>query len=449
MPLPVIAIVGRPNVGKSTLFNRLVGRRRALVMDTPGVTRDRLHGICRFGAWETEVVDTGGLDPTAREDLTVGVRRQVLEAIGKADLLLFIVDAREGATPLDQEVGRLLRRTRKPVIVVANKVDTARQLSALGEVYELGISPVVPVSAEHGRGVADLLEIAAGLLPAGGVAPAEEVPVARLAFIGRPNVGKSSLVNAILGEERVVVHPDPGTTRDAVDTPVRIQGRPFLLIDTAGLRRKGRLAQPLERLAAIMARKSLDRCDLALVVLDASEEITAQDARIAGYAEAAGRGVVLVLNKWDLVRAPDRAPALTRALRERLPFLPHAPVVFTSAKTGEGIPKLFEAVERVAAEFTKEVPTPDLNRVLGKATAKHPPAAVRGRTFKVYYATQIGVRPPTFLLFVNDPRALHVSYERFLIGALREAFGFAGSPLRLRLRRRRAGAVGAGASRGA
>ncbi|MBI2461587.1 MAG: ribosome biogenesis GTPase Der [Candidatus Rokubacteria bacterium] len=441
MPLPAIAIVGRPNVGKSTLFNRLVGRRRALVKDTPGVTRDRLEGICRFGAWEARVIDTGGLDPTARADLVAGVRRQVLHAIDAADLLLFVVDAREGLTALDREVGRLLRRTRKPVLLVANKVEGPRQFADLGEVYELGVDPVFPVSAEHGRGVAELLEAVGALLPAGGAEPAEAVPVARLAVVGRPNVGKSSLVNAILGEERVLVHPEPGTTRDAVDTPVAIAGRPYLLIDTAGLRRKSRVSQPLERLAAVMARKGLERCDLALVVLDGTEALAAQDLRIAGYAEAAGRGVVLVVNKWDLVRAPDQAPARTRELRERLPFLAHAPVVFTSAKTGEGLPRLFEAVERVAAEFAKEIPTSELNQALRKALEARPPAGVRGRTLKVYYATQVGTRPPTFLLFVNDPAALHASYERFLVHRLREAFGFAGSPVRLRLRGRRAGAL--------
>lgn len=437
MPLPTIAIVGRPNVGKSTLFNRLIGRRRALVRDTPGVTRDRLQGICRFGAWAARVVDTGGLDPTAREDLTAEVRRQVLEAIRSADLLLFVVDAREGLTALDREVGQLLRRTAKPVVLVANKVDGPRQAAALGEIYELGIDPVFPVSAEHGRGVAELLEAVGARLPADEGGPAEEAPVARVAVVGRPNVGKSSLVNAILGEARVLVHPEPGTTRDPVDTPVLIRGRPFVLVDTAGLRRKARVGQGLERLAATMARKSLERADLALVVLDGSEELGAQDLRIAGYAEAAGRGVILVVNKWDLVQTPDQAPRRTLALRERLPFLAHAPVVFASAVTGEGLPQLLQALEQVAAEYAREVPTAELNRVLRKAVETHPPAGVRGRVLKLYYATQVGTRPPAFLLFVNDPAALHVSYARFLVKSLREAFGLVGVPVRLRCRGRR------------
>jgi GTP-binding protein len=265
----------------------------------------------------------------------------------------------------------------------------------------------------------------------------------RLAIVGRPNVGKSSLVNAMVGSERVVVHAEPGTTRDAVDTPVTVGGRPYVVVDTAGLRRKGRTAEGLDTLAAVMARRSLDECDVALVVLDGSDSLAAQDARIAGYAEAAGRGVVLVVNKWDLVEAPDRAPELVQALRERLPFLAHAPIVFVSAQTGAGLDLLWRRVAEVADEYRKTVSTGELNRVLGAATARRPPAGVRGKTLRVFYATQIGARPPTFLLFVNDPQALHASYERYLVRALREAFGFSGVIPRLRLRRRRPAPSGA------
>jgi GTP-binding protein len=436
--LPTIAIVGRPNVGKSTLFNRLIGNRKALVRDTPGVTRDRIRGLCRFGRWRANVVDTGGLDPGAGEGLIARVRGQVLAAIAEADLLVFVLDAREGVTALDDEVARVLRRVSKPILVAANKVDTAAREADLADVHRLGFDRVFPVSAEHGRGVDALLEAAAALLPA----PAGEEDEARddlvrIAIVGRPNVGKSSLVNAIAGEERVLVHSEPGTTRDAVDTTVVVGAHTYVLVDTAGLRRKGRTVEALDKLAAVMARRSIERADLALVVLDASEGILAQDARIAGYAEEAGRAVVLVVNKWDLVESADRAPVLTRALRERLPFLTHAPVVFTSARAGTGLDTLFATVERVAAEYAKEVSTAELNRVLHAATSRRPPAGVRGRTLKLYYATQTGARPPTFLLFVNDPEALHFSYERYLMSALREAFGFAGCPIRLRLRRRR------------
>ena len=434
---PTVAIVGRPNVGKSTLFNRLVGDRRALVRDTPGVTRDRLHGTCEFGGWRGTVVDTGGLDPGARETLTAQVRAQVLAAIAEADALLFVVDARDGVTALDLEVATMLRRVAKPVWTVANKVDGAAAESLLGDIHRLGLAPVVAVSAEHGRGVAELLELVAARLPAPAAEPSAVTPV-RIAVVGRPNVGKSSLVNAIAGQERVVVHDEPGTTRDAVDTPVTVGERPYLLVDTAGLKRKGRTVEALDKLAAVMARRSLERADLALVVLDGQDGVTAQDAHIAGYADDAGRAVILVVNKWDLVSGADRAPALVRSLRERLPFLAHAPVVFTSARLGTGLGLLFETVARVAADYARQISTGELNRALGAATTRRPPAGVRGKTLRVFYATQTGTRPPTFLLFVNDPSALHFSYERYLVSALREAFGFAGCPLRIRVRRRRA-----------
>jgi len=442
--LPTIAIVGRPNVGKSTLFNRLVGNRKALVRDTPGVTRDRIHGICRFGAWGAAIVDTGGLDPSAGETLTAQIRAQVLAAIAEADALIFVVDARDGVTALDDEVARMLRRVAKPVLLAANKVDTAAGEAALADVHRLGMGTVFPVSSEHGRGVDALLEAAMALLPArpADVEEAEaDNPPVRIAIVGRPNVGKSSLVNAIAGEERVVVHSEPGTTRDAVDTVVTVRDRPYLLVDTAGLRRKGRTVEVLDKLSAVMARRSIERADLALVVLDASQGISAQDARIAGYAEAAGRAVVLVVNKWDLIESADRAPELIRAIRDRLPFLVYAPVVFTSARVGTGLDVLFDTIEHVAAEYAKQVPTAELNRALTAATARRPAGSVRGKSLKVYYATQMATRPPTFLLFVNDPSSLHVSYERYLINALRDGFGFSGCALRLRFRRRRASHV--------
>ena len=438
MRLPVVAVVGRPNVGKSTLFNRLIGSRRAIVRDTPGVTRDRIHGVCEFGGWRATVIDTGGLDPGSEEPLAAQVRKQILAAIAEADALVFVVDGREGLTALDEEVARILRRVSKPVLVAVNKVDARGQESAMADVYRLGMEPVLPISAEHGRGVAELIEALAMRLPAPAVGTEEEPGPLRIAVVGRPNVGKSSLVNAIAGQDRVVVDSQPGTTRDAVDTPVTVGGRPYVLVDTAGLRRKGRTVGALDKLAAVMARRSLERADLALVVVDGTEGIATQDARIAGYAEAAGRAVVLVVNKWDLVGTVDRAPEMVRTLRERLPFLAHAPVVFTSARAGTGLDALFETIDRVGLDYAKEVSTGELNRALTAAVTRRPPAGVHGKTLKVFYGTQTGTRPPTFLLFVNDPAALHFSYERYLVSALRERFGFVGCPLRIRLRRRRA-----------
>jgi GTPase len=435
--LPVVAIVGRPNVGKSTLFNRLIGSRKSIVRDTPGVTRDRIHGTAEFAGWRATVIDTGGLDPTSGEPLAAQVRKQVLAAIAEADALVFVIDGREGLTPLDEEVARLLRRVSKPVLVAVNKVDARSHEVTAAEAYGLGMDPVVPVSAEHGRGVAELIEALAMRLPTPAGAADEEAGPLRIAVVGRPNVGKSSLVNAIAGQDRVVVHAEPGTTRDAVDTLVTVEGRPYILVDTAGMRRKGRTEGALDKLSAVMARRSLERADLALVVIDAGEGVTTQDARIAGYAESAGRAVVLVVNKWDLVGAADRAPELVRSLRERLPFLSHAPIVFTSAQAGTGIRDLFEMVDRVAAEYAKEISTGELNRALIQAIERRPPAGFHGKTLKIYYATQTATRPPTFLLFVNDPAALHFSYERYLVSALRERFGLAGCAVRLRLRRRR------------
>jgi GTP-binding protein len=436
--LPVVAVVGRPNVGKSTLFNRLIGSRRAIVRDTPGVTRDRIHGICEFGGWRATVIDTGGLDPGSEEPLAAQVRKQVLAAIAEADALVFVVDGREGLTALDEEIARLLRRVSKPVLVAVNKVDARGQEAATADVHRLGMEPVLPVSAEHGRGVAELIEALALRLPTPASGMEEEPGPLRIAVVGRPNVGKSSLVNAIAGQDRVVVDAQPGTTRDAVDTPVTVGGHRYVLVDTAGLRRKGRTVGALDKLAAVMARRSLERADLALVVLDGSEGFTTQDARIAGYAEAAGRAVILVVNKWDLVGAADRAPEMVRTLRDRLPFLAHAPVVFTSARAGTGLDELFDTIERVGLDYAKEVSTGELNRALTAAVTRRPPAGVHGKTLRIFYGTQTGTRPPTFLLFVNDPAALHFSYERYLVSALRERFGFAGCAIRLRLRRRRA-----------
>jgi len=446
MRRPVIAIVGRPNVGKSSLFNRLIGRRRALVRDTPGVTRDRLYGETTFGPWAATVIDTGGFDPLAEESLTVQIRRQIMEAIKEADLILFIVDAREGATPLDHAVARILRRSAKPVLLVANKVDGRSQLAELAELYELGFSEVYPVSAEHARGVAELLEVVERQLPSIEASPRETAPTT-IAVVGRPNVGKSSLVNAILGEERVLVHEAPGTTRDAVDTEVEYGGSRYCLIDTAGIRRKGRVGESLEGLAVIAALKSLARAQVALVLLDAGEGVIAQDIRIAGYAVEAGRATILVVSKADLAVGRGRArAALERAIRERLVFLDYAPIVFTSAVTGQGIRDLFALIDRVAAEHAKRVPTPQINRVLASALDRRPPTPVGGRDLKVYYATQAGTAPPLFLLFVNDPKTLPPSYDRYLVRAIRAAFGFVGSPVRLSLRRRRAERVRARAS---
>ncbi len=432
---PVLAIVGRPNVGKSSLFNRLVGRRRSLVRDVPGVTRDRLYGQVEFERWRATVVDTGGFDPSSREPLIEGVRRQVLAAVDEADLVLFVVDARAGVTALDLEIARILRRARAPVVLVANKVDTAAQEAGLADLYRLGLGDPAPISAEHGRGVAEMLERVRAAAPAPPGAPAGLTEAVHLAVIGRPNVGKSSLVNAMVGSERVLVHAQPGTTRDAVDTPIVYRGRPYVLIDTAGIRRKGRVSEPVEKLAVVMALRSLERCHVAVLVLDATEGLTAQDAHIAGYAHEAGRATVIAVNKWDLVPPGTvRKAEVVEQIRDRLPFLDYAPVCFTSATTGEGLADLFATVDEVAAEARRRVPAAAVTEALQAAFARRP-VSVGGVPLTLQSAIQVATGPPTFALRVNRPGEVHFSYQRYLVNALRRAFGFAGSPIRLSFRK--------------
>jgi GTP-binding protein len=438
---PIIAIVGRPNVGKSTLFNRLIGRRRSLVRDVPGVTRDRLYGTAAFERWQATVVDTGGFDPSSASDLVQGVRRQVLQAVEEADLLVFVVDGRAGVTGLDEEIATILRKSGRPVLLAINKIDGGGQDAAIGDAYRLGFTPVLTVSAEHGRGVAELLEACRERAPA--TAPEATSEGTRVAIIGRPNVGKSSLVNAVLGHERVLVHERPGTTRDAVDTPLTFRDREYLLIDTAGIRRKGKVTEALEKLSVVMALKSLERCQVAVLVLDAAEGVAAQDAHIAGYANDAGRATVVAVNKWDLVPPGLVTKSdVTNQIYERLPFLEHDPVSFTSAVTRLGLRDLFDQVDIVAAEAQKRLQPGDLLSTLRQAVERRPMSA-RGVALRIQSAQQVAVSPPTFAIRVNLPDAIHFSYERYLINSLRHSHGFAGSPIRLLFRK----SVGRGAGR--
>ncbi|MBI4591485.1 MAG: ribosome biogenesis GTPase Der [Candidatus Rokubacteria bacterium] len=448
MVRPVIAIVGRPNVGKSTLFNRLVGRRQALVHDVPGVTRDRLYGSVSFGGWQATAVDTGGFDPATDHDLIQAVSRQVKLAIEESDLVLFVVDCRVGVTPLEHEIARVLRKSHRPVFVVANKAEGLAQESLLGEVYALGFPRVFPVSAEHGRGVAELLEAARQAAPVIAAQPEGEGPGERelkgrelwekglkVAVVGRPNVGKSALVNALLGSERVLVHEAPGTTRDAVDTPFSYRGRSYVLIDTAGIRRKGKVSAPLEKLAVVMALRSLERCQVAILLLDASEGLTAQDCHIGGYAHEAGRATVMAVNKWDLVpRGMVRRAEVVAQIRDRLPFLDYAPVAFTSAVTRLGLEELFDLADQVAEEAVKRIPPALVTKALAQAMERRPMSA-KGIPLTLHSASQVGTAPPTFAVRVNLPDKIHFSYERYLASSLRQAFGFTGSPVRLLFRR--------------
>jgi GTP-binding protein len=422
-------------VGKSTLFNRLVGRRRAIVRDVPGVTRDRLYGQVSFERWQATVIDTGGFDPSSEEPLIEGVRRQVLAAVEEADVVLFVVDARTGATALDLEIARQLRRADRPVVLTANKVESGTQAGALAELYTLGFGEPHPVSAEHGRGVAELLEVLRARTPVvEGRADRPGVPV-NVAIIGRPNVGKSSLVNAMVGSERVLVHEAPGTTRDAVDITLVRDGRTYVLVDTAGIRRKGRVQEPLEKLAVVMALRSLERCHVAVVIVDASEGVASQDAHIAGYANDAGRATVIAVNKWDLVpHGLVRKAEVVDQIQERLPFLDWAPACFTSALSGQGLPELFDTIDKAAIEFRRRIPAGEVTRVLRMALERRP-ISVGGAPLMLQSASQVSAEPPTFALRVNRPEGIHFSYERYLVKSLRHAFGLAGTPIRLSMRR--------------
>jgi GTP-binding protein len=434
---PMVAIVGRPNVGKSTLFNRLTRSRDALVDDLPGVTRDRIHGNVSWNGTEFTLVDTGGF--AAGEEFSEEIRFQVRQAVEEADLVLLMFDGRSGLSPYDRDILDLLRGARKPWIAVVNKIDASEQEVQLAEFYRLGIEDPLPVSAEHRYGVNDLLDrIRAALPPPAGAAAAGEEPEAvALAVIGRPNVGKSSLINRILGQERLVVSDKPGTTRDAVDVLCTRRGRTYRLIDTAGIRRKGRVSEKLEKFSVIKALRSLERCDVALLVLDAEEGVTEQDVTVAGYAVERGCGCVVVLNKWDLadrlgIQKKDRVAQL----RDQAKFLPFAPVAAASALNGRGVERIFGHVDEVYAQYTRRIPTAQLNRMLEAALARTPPPLARGRPVKFYYATQAGVKPPTIVAFVNHPDAVHFSYRRYLLNQFREQAALDRTPIRLILKER-------------
>jgi len=432
----LVAIVGRPNVGKSTLFNRILGHRKALVQDFPGVTRDRHYAeVTRYDI-PFPLIDTGGFEPVSEERLLVQMREQSQFAVDEADVILFVLDAREGLTPADREVAAMLRRVDKPVFYVLNKVDGEKQEADLVEFYNLGIDTFFPVSAEHGRGVGDLVDEFLPLLDQGakGEAAGEEV---RLAIVGRPNVGKSSLVNRILGVERVVANPVAGTTRDSVDTPFSYNQKRYVLIDTAGIRRKGKTNEALEKFSVIQSLKAMDRAHVVVVVIDAEEGVTDQDLTVAGYAYERGRAIILAVNKWDLVPKTNQTMGQhLEKLRMSFKFLPFAPVLFLSALTGQRVAKVMSEVETVAAEFNKRVPTPALNNMLVEAVKSHQPPMSSGQRIKLFYVAQTAVRPPTFVIFTNQADAVHFSYQRYLQNKFRESFGFSGCPIRLEFKER-------------
>jgi GTP-binding protein len=433
---PLVALVGRPNVGKSTLFNRLLGHRRAIVDDTPGVTRDRNYALISRFEKPFILIDTGGFEPVTEDRLLQQMREQSSLAMEEADVIIFMMDARSGLTPADVEVANMLRRVKKPVMYVVNKVDGEKLENDSAEFYSLGAENLYTISAEHNRGVYDLVDdLLERLPPDSGPESGEEIT--RIAVVGRPNVGKSSLVNRLLGFERVVANPTAGTTRDSVDTLFTCNKKPYLLIDTAGIRRKGKTTEKLEKYSVVDALRSIERADVVLVVLDATQGVTEQDERIAGYVHEAGKACVFVLNKWDAIEKDNSTFGLyVDKVRTGFRYLAYAPIVFVSAKTGQRTAKVMESVDEVMEQFSRRVTTSDLNRVFSEATNSHHAPLAHGRRVKFYFATQVATRPPTFVVFTNQPDGIHFSYERYLINQFREAFGFNGTPLRIIFRGR-------------
>jgi len=430
-----VAIVGRPNVGKSALFNRLIGSRKALVEDIAGTTRDRLYADVEWGEQAFTLVDTGGLEPTGEAGYAPLVKHQVKVALAEADVVVLVVDARDGLTSTDLEIADLLRRSAKPLVLVANKTDNEARREATVQFYELALGDPLPVTAHHGLGLADLMDRLVELLPAAaGEAPA---PSLRFAIVGRPNVGKSMLVNAILGQERVIVSDEPGTTRDAIDTAFHYVDRDLVLVDTAGIRRRGRIQGGLERHSVLRAQEAIDRGDVAFLVVDATEGVTAQDTHIAGYVAEAAKGLVVAVNKWDLMPADDETrKVFVRTAQARLRFVPWATLCLVSAKEGSGISELLAAGLEAGAAQERRVATAELNSAMRRALAAHGPPSVGGRRLKLLYVTEAAVRPPTFVFFVNDATLLHFSYRRYLENSIRRAFGFQGTALKLIFRSR-------------
>lgn len=438
MPLPTVAIVGRPNVGKSTLFNRIVGRKLAVVEDTPGVTRDRNYETVTYDERRFILIDTGGFEPASEDGLLSQMREQTLLAVEEADVIILVMDAREGLSVSDLQVAEILRRSGKPVMYCINKVDGPRHEDGVYDFYRLGAETLYPVSALHGPGFHDMMDELVGHLPETPPEQALEEVFANVAIIGRPNVGKSSLLNALTGEQRMVAHDHPGTTVDSIDSRIKFYGKTYNIIDTAGIRSRGSISLGVEKYSVIRAMKAIDRCDVALVMVDAFEGLTEQDKKIAGIAHEEGKGVIVVLNKWDLVEKDDSTLGkYMDTVRNGMKFLDYAPVITVSALTRQRIGKLYELIDQVVEAGRVRVSTPKLNNMLKQATAAHPPSLYRGRRLKYFYITQGEVSPPTFIIFVNYPDGVHFSYIRFLENKLRENFGFIGNPVRIFLKKRK------------
>lgn len=437
MNKPIVAIVGRPNVGKSTLFNYIGQKRVSIVEDTPGVTRDRIYLDAEWLDREFTMIDTGGIELESTDKILTSMRYQAKLAIDEADAILFVVDGKVGLTSADEEVAIILRNARKPVLLVVNKVDNMQKAHEIYEFYNLGLGEPIPISAANALNIGDLLDEVVKCLPNEEIIPDESEKI-RVAIIGRPNVGKSSLVNLLVGEERVIVSDVAGTTRDAIDTHFTKDDTEFILIDTAGMRRKARIDEPIERYSVMRALRAVDRSDVVLMVIDAVDGVTEQDKKIAGYAHDAGKACVIVVNKWDLIEKDSKTTLrYTEEIRTELAFMQYAPVLFVSALTKQRIGRITELIKFVAEQHTMRVATSVLNQVIEDAVSINPPPSQHGTRLKIMFTTQPNVKPPTFVFFVNDQEIMHFSYLRFLENKLRESFGFEGTPLKLVVRGRK------------
>lgn len=437
MSKPIVAIVGRPNVGKSTLFNYITGRRISITEDTPGITRDRIYAEAEWRGRKFTLIDTGGIEPFTGDYIKKMMLRQAELAVETADVIIFLVDMKTGLTSADSDVAAMLRKSEKPIVVAVNKVDNVGELPPdVYEFYNLGIGDFYPISSIHGLGIGDLLDAVFKYFPEESHGEEDE-DVIKVAVIGRPNVGKSSLINCILGEERVIVSDIPGTTRDAIDTLVERNGKRYNFIDTAGIRRKSKIEEEIEKYSVIRSWAAVDRADVCLIMIDANDGVTEQDTKIAGYAHEQGKASIITVNKWDTIeKETGTLEKMRKDILQKLDFMNYAPVVFISAKTGQRVERLFELVDFVFDQASFRIQTGMLNDVLNEAMAMVQPPSDKGKRLKIYYMTQAGVRPPRFILFVNDMELMHFSYERYIINTLRNNFGFEGTPIQLILRER-------------
>ncbi|MFT9487963.1 MAG: ribosome biogenesis GTPase Der [Tepidibacillus sp.] len=436
MSKPVIAIVGRPNVGKSTIFNRLAGERIAIVEDKPGVTRDRIYSTGEWLTHSFHLIDTGGIEIDVEDEILMLIRQQAELAIDEADVIIFMVDGKVGLTEQDKEIANILHRSKKPVVVAVNKIDNIKMQQEIYDFYALGFGDPYPISGAHGTGLGDLLDEVVSHFPDEEEENYDD-DVIRVALIGRPNVGKSSLVNAILGEERVIVSNVAGTTRDAVDTLFSTDEQDYVLVDTAGMRKKGKVYETTEKYSVLRALKAIENADVVLVVIDGHSGVIEQDKRIAGYAHEAGKASIFVVNKWDIVEKDDKTMhQFAQKIRDHFLFMSYAPIVFVSAKTKQRVNQILPMVNEVAESHAMRVQTPVLNDIISDAVAINPPPSDKGKRLKIKYATQVAVKPPTFVLFVNDPELMHFSYERYLENKIRDSFHFEGTPIRILVRKK-------------